>query len=354
MATRQGDDRIRRILLVLAGLLVLGEVGVRIYEGWLVDGEVGALTSFVEVRDGYWVIRPEIAVVQPSRHGDIRYSFNKEGFRDRDHQASEARHRVLFLGDSVSFGLGVGDDEPYPRLIEAELARRAAGRSRFAVMNLGIFAYSPANELAVLREYGRAFAPELVVLQLYMNDFSQGPGESRPEPSLWQRIVAVKNMVVNRSALWRRARQGVYGLANWAVHDMRRRHFPETLNDREPRQVLETLEAEPDDLAFDAFRSILAIRDAVAAMGASFLVFLSPNEVQLYSDAYDAINARVAAFCSGAGIPFYDPLEELRALPARETLFHDGLHFSPRGHALLAERLLAQLQTRLAWPAPTR
>ena len=76
------------------------------------------------------------------------------------------------------------------------------------------------------------------------------------------------------------------------------------------------------------------------------LVLLSPDEVQLFTARFDAINARFGAFCGREGIDLFDPLPALRASADRAHLFNDGVHYSRQGHALLARLLAADLARR--------
>ena len=108
----------RRVLWTLLALAVAGELGVRVLEHALVDGESRALTSYVVQHEGYWTIRPGLRLRHPERFGNTRYGFDARGFRNPEHPGTEPTRRVLFLGDSVTFGLGVDDARVYPRRLE--------------------------------------------------------------------------------------------------------------------------------------------------------------------------------------------------------------------------------------------
>ena len=57
---------------------------------------------------------------------------NSRGLRERELPLAKpaGARRVVFLGDSVTFGAGVNDDEPFPRLLEAASTAAEAARSR--------------------------------------------------------------------------------------------------------------------------------------------------------------------------------------------------------------------------------
>jgi lysophospholipase L1-like esterase len=75
---------------------------------------------------------------------------------------------VLFLGDSVTLGWGVDDEETWVRRLE-RLARAPDGRP-LECLNLGHLMYDTVQEAALLRAFGPELAPELVVLTFIYND----------------------------------------------------------------------------------------------------------------------------------------------------------------------------------------
>jgi len=334
--------RARRLFLYLLAALALGEIAVRVWEGF--SGGTGSLYDEVVPAGSRFKMRPG-AVTVPERYGDIHYSFNREGYRDGE--PWPAARRIVVLGDSVSFGLGVDQDEIWPAVLERRLN---AGRGQdWDVINLAIFAYNTADELETLRTDGLKHRPELVILEFYMNDFSissaGGAGAPPPPPpSLLNRLAALKNRLVYKSALYRRLYQAGTGLTFVLFHDWRRNRHPDTLNDDEPRSKSAFLAATPDDGRIEAFRCLREIHRLAGEKGARLLVFLSPDEVQLYTARFDGINARLHAFCRREGIGLFDPLPALRSAAHRAQLFNDGVHYSRQGHALVARLLFDDLR----------
>jgi lysophospholipase L1-like esterase len=330
--------------LIFLALAIAGEAAVRVWDRF--HGKTGSLYEFVVAGKDRFKLRPDSEVIVPERYGDIFYRFNRRGYRDREPASGTAVRRIVLLGDSVAFGLGVDQDRIFAELLERRL-RRETGQA-WDVANLAVFAYHTANELAALREDGLPQRPELVIVQFLMNDFSipAAAGGPAPPPSLGDRLTDGKNRLVNRSALYRRVRQAGTGLVYLAVHDARRRWFAGTLNDAQPRRQLAMLEATPRDEAIAAFQALAAIRDASRAADADTLVLLMPDEVQLYSRRYDGINRRIAAFCRREGIPLLDVLPALRASPDRRELFLDGVHLSESGHRLVAGLLSGEIARR--------
>ena len=95
-------------------------------------------------------------------------SVNSHGLRD-DETAFERRpgeRRMLVLGDSFAFGYGgVDAEERFSEVIEAR-------RPNLEVINSGVTAYEPVQELFYLQDSGLRYQPDLVLLALFANDFT--------------------------------------------------------------------------------------------------------------------------------------------------------------------------------------
>ena len=99
---------------------------------------------------------------------------NALGFRDTREYAlakSPGTFRILVLGDSVTFGHGALYETSYPYLLEQRL-REWRPDVKWEVWNLGIPGYNTAQELAYLNAVGERYAPDLVVVGLFPNDFT--------------------------------------------------------------------------------------------------------------------------------------------------------------------------------------
>lgn len=156
----------------LAASLALGEVAVR-----AVLKEQTALfpryhTDFQYGRYTLRGIRPESEFVHTSVDGSWRFVTNKKGFRnERDfaYQKEKDTIRVLALGDSHTQGYEVRQEATFAAVIE----RYLSGRGRSAeVINAGVSGFSTAEELAFLENEGHKYAPDVVVVGFYANDFS--------------------------------------------------------------------------------------------------------------------------------------------------------------------------------------
>jgi hypothetical protein len=100
---------------------------------------------------------------------DTVVSTNSRGIRGSREYADPKPSSVLrmvALGDSVTFGVGVPDDATWPAQLEAALPG-------VEVLNLGEPAYAHDQMYFALRDDGMAFEPDAVILGFYDNDLGR-------------------------------------------------------------------------------------------------------------------------------------------------------------------------------------
>ncbi len=79
------------------------------------------------------------------------------------------RYRIVSIGDSCTYGLGVKKEAPYPRVLE-QLLNQKAGFHRYEVLNLGVAGYTSYLGLTQLRKLALRFRPDLVIASFGLND----------------------------------------------------------------------------------------------------------------------------------------------------------------------------------------
>jgi hypothetical protein len=97
----------------------------------------------------------------------IEYDISSMGFRDREYTFDKPSmtYRIISLGDSFTFGQGVGSDETYAKILESLLAGHNASRySRFEVINMGVQGYNTRDEVQYFMERGSRLGPDLVII----------------------------------------------------------------------------------------------------------------------------------------------------------------------------------------------
>jgi hypothetical protein len=91
---------------------------------------------------------------------------NSRGIRGRAEHVPGRRpggRRIVALGDSFTFGEGVGDEEAFPHLLQGLLPGAE-------VINLGVHGYGHDQMLLRFRAEGRRYEPDLVLLGFFADD----------------------------------------------------------------------------------------------------------------------------------------------------------------------------------------
>lgn len=98
---------------------------------------------------------------------------------------AHAQYTILFLGDSLTEGYGLEEDESFPSLIENKLAEN--GYDNVRVVNAGVSGSTSASGLSRLQWYIRS-QPDLMVLSLGANDGLRGLDTEQMAANLSQTI----------------------------------------------------------------------------------------------------------------------------------------------------------------------
>lgn len=175
--------------------------------------------------------QPFGALVQPSRETEIVYEFkpdldtcgwgghhvqtNHAGLRAiREYALAKPKGtwRILGLGDSVMFGLGVNNDDSYSLKIEQRLSRSLGRPVEF--INTAVPGYNTAIEAAVLEMRGLRYAPDLIILHWCSNDFGVPFFLQRPKQDLSLRWAFLNFLQEHWTRL--RSQMVSFGIKDWS------------------------------------------------------------------------------------------------------------------------------------------
>src|SRR5436853_7165688 len=112
--------------------------------------------------------------LQPCQSGVYSVSASVDidcrGFRTNGHDQNNGGSPVILaLGDSFTFGFGVGNSETWPARLAAIL--REGGCPTVQVINAGTISYGVFQELDLLMEQLSGLKPHVVIHGLYWNDY---------------------------------------------------------------------------------------------------------------------------------------------------------------------------------------
>jgi lysophospholipase L1-like esterase len=268
---------------------------------------------------------------------------NAAGLRGPDLTADKPADevRVLFLGDSFTFGEGVADDEPFPVLVAAALGRRDPG-VRYRAINAGVSGYNTRDEVAYLEHRWLAYAPDLVVLTFYLNDAYD---DARFAPLIMGR--AHGQLLENVQSPSR--------VVRWAQVAVRRR-----LAGRRTREVYAAQFSDAPAVPGHDWRdSQAALRHAatlLAGRGIPFVLVVFPELYDLgASHPFTGIYDTVESFGRSLPVPVLNLYPTFRGRDAASLWVHPTDHHpNAAAHRLAAEAITAFLVRHAAEVLPHR
>lgn len=332
------NDATLNVLLVIGALLPLlaAEVAMR-----PMMRKTSKATIFLPDEELGWRLRPGTQAL----FADTPVAINEQGWRGTPLPPNkpDSALRILYLGDSVTFGHAVEQDSvlfPYrtSRHLSAMLGRPVE------TLNFGVPAYMTWQELLLLKRDGLRYEPDLLVLGIVLNDVAE-----KLDYGFWQedklRSLAAASWIARwsqRSALvWgaqvigRRLRIGHIDISAKQVNDVKRLIYEG--DTPEVRQAWQDTFATLDELA--AF---------CEAHDLPLLILTFPFTFQLHNpDDLNLPQQQILAYAQQRNLPHLDLLPPLAEKARQSNLTPDSLfldidHLSVLGHEVVAQ-LLAEV-----------
>ncbi|MFO1085966.1 MAG: SGNH/GDSL hydrolase family protein [Reyranellaceae bacterium] len=282
------------LVAVLALCLLSLEGLTRLFldDGMLYELEMWKYATDVKVRD------PQPDIGHRHRGGakeqlmGVSVQTNSLGLRspEIDQAAKPGVARIAFVGDSITLGWGVAEQETFASRILEALTK--AGR-KVDGFNLGVGNYNTTQELALFRKVGARLKPDIIVLAYFIND-------AEPMPKYLETSWLDRN-----SAGWTVLR---YRL------DTVSRTFGET---PDWKRYYRDLYA-PDAAGWQATQKALGgFADEARQIGAKLVVFNIPELRELAPYPFGDITDKVRAAVERDKVPFVDLLSTVQAVDPR-------------------------------------
>lgn len=126
------------------------------------------------VTDPFIFYRPKPYSILSGKTDEYEFEFkiNSMGFRDVEHSWEKPKntYRILALGDSFTYGIGVKFEETFLYLLEKMLNEKSSKFERFEIIKAGVPRYFPQTERLLLQHYGVKYHPDLILVGFLPND----------------------------------------------------------------------------------------------------------------------------------------------------------------------------------------
>ncbi len=385
-----------RIALMLAPFILAGlglELGLRagwIQEPWAApDG--GTAIYRLNLLTG-WGHRSGVMSSLIAPEYRVKVQINRDGLRNEElpHERVPGRGRIMCLGDSFTFGVGVEAEQTFSKILQNRLLRDTD------VINTGVTGFGTDQEYLYLTYEGKRYQPDLVVLVFYsendMDDNQRHSGLGYPKPYfvMGPNGLELKTFVDSSKLQYgadpepfsfRRWSRAYEHIRRWIYMIQEARKLKATLASApttptgapaasstnrlaaDPAACLDEPRFAQPPSGYEVTRALfLATSDECRRIGAKFLVLLIPprelvkeapnptSELAVRSArAYRAMRD----VCRSQRLLYVDTLGELsRRQHSGQTLFftHDP-HPTPQGHIAVAEMLARTISEDNLMPA---
>ncbi len=286
------------------------------------------------------------------------YFINADGYRGERHPLKKPPGvtRIITIGDSFTYGMGVDLKDTYPKRLETILNRNG---KRFEVLNFGVIGYNMWQYKELLVRKALSYQPEIIILALYQNDLKQSrpPYETdpdyQPHNPFAQPAATEQQGILSHSALWN-VLKNLNARIEYKYRYLRGHDYLKNIPAR--KQQFGTAQSGSDDYkiltgTFDREKTLAfsqALHQFVATArknDTKVLLAYIPDSIQLNDPKLQVVNRQIANWSRTIGVPFVDLTPVLEQEPRIESLylFPFDAHNSPKGQRLIAQALAATL-----------
>lgn len=274
------------------------------------------------------VLRPSFRTL----YKGVEVRSNATGFRGAEWPApAKGRKRVAFVGDSVTYGSAIPEEDTFVALLNAECARRGLP---FDALNCGAPGYDCDNVRLVLEHLVLPRAPDAVVYVFVFNDVEKNKlsGDIPPDKVIDTlseyplRSAALQWLGLRGSALLRAVKSADAG--GWVQQNL----------------------AAFEQGGRERLRAALARMQALcAARGVPLLVVSYPQLFRRDVNPFAPIDRAAGEECAKLGIPFQDLAEVFGEREELGPFWASAFDSHPNGaaNARVAEQLADLLEARL-------
>lgn len=321
---------------------------------------------------------------------DVVYQINSLGLRDTQISQEKPPNtiRLLFLGDSFTYGTGVNLERSFVKKVESNLNENFTSQN-FQAINTGVSAYTTINEYLYLKTKGINLSPDIVLVALNMTDFVEQKSylknasinEDGEVISIYQET---KKYVPENFDIILRENSFIYNIFLKKQEDLVRlkgkviafvqgqpqpaytkqsSDFTPGDPERDIFAITRNIDSQQFDILFDPVaQELLNIKKVLDSQKIPMVLIIIPNGHQVGPNQWikgrairklidsnypDKVQDKLEEFAKQNDINFIDTTKPLRNFaqknPNEKLYFDFDGHFSPLGHALVAEYISNKL-----------
>ena len=337
---------IKHLSIFLALTLAGAEIASRAYESIYLRADSHDLRHNVVFlpQKNIWKYKQNTKIVSREKTGNITYTINKHGFRAiRKARPIDRARKILFIGDSVSFGLCSNTSIP-------EELQKQIGKE-FIVESIALPGLNPKDYYHHFKESRQQRHYSKIIIMTYMNDLTDpsimdiynGSKTKSDQAGFFNKVAKIPEIILSFSSLRRTAEQAFRGFHYRHLRPLER--SSDQWMYRKSKQPLAALEAVNSTQAKDNLKHLdkLSI-ESVLSTNDLYIVY-SPHESALWTKEYEAIGNHLLGAVTPRKPKTLNLEPTLRSLTntMKKEFYCDGIHFTDTGNKEIANILAEQI-----------
>lgn len=251
---------------------------------------------------------------------NVMVDINSDGLRDKEYQVEKGdKYRIVFLGDSLTFGWGVEDEDTFATILETEMSSTQPTE----IINFGTGNYNTEQEVNLFIEKGLKYNPDKVVLFYFINDAEITPQKS----GLW--FLGYSHFV---SFYWSR------------INSMINNLFPS----KSFKEYYESLYDEDQQGWINSRTAIIQLRDICKSKGIELQVVLLPELHDVNNEIFANVYDNLSLFLEENDIDYLNLAKLFENHPNQLELWvsYDDAHPNDVAHRKIAESSLEFIKNK--------
>lgn len=312
--------------------LLLTELGLRV-------AGYGNLEIYVPDSAVYWRLKPNQDCY--TKVGRKPVHINSHGTRGLDFMIPKPTNvvRILSLGDSVTFGWGLSEEETYSRLLQHRLQSQVKDGTQIEVINAGVNAWSYPQVFVFLRDYGLKFQPDYVILG-GGNLWTQFSENADPEfVAKFKSRVRLKNLL-RRFAIY-------HYVVEVQLQDFYSKHRSKFIpvDPKKDQMFKDQQKDDPEGYFRDAIEKFCKV---ARENNVTPIILHTPVLTDLESNFESSVHRAKKQVAERLNVPLVDPTAQIQPQAVNLYLEADPVHFNFEGNKILAQQLSESFKSILS------
>ncbi|MGD2085916.1 MAG: SGNH/GDSL hydrolase family protein [Candidatus Aminicenantes bacterium] len=320
------------VLFTLLGLELLLRVvdPFRSHPGKKVFSAVTKLYKLSNNKNLVYELRPNSDLKLEKRGVEIK--INAFGFRDKNYHLNKGdKKRIIFIGDSLTYGWSINLHETYHKQLEEMLHAKDYNTD---VMGMGIVGYNTVQEYHLIKEKGVKFNPDIIVLQMCCNDFRRTLGIKKEKKGKNYCLIPYRDVAIPY----------VLAKSSFTRFLMRCSHLYKFINLKLEQLIKKWNKNYTVKEYFlmgeeKSFRYLKKIKKFLDEEGIKFCAVIFPNRKTREKYSYASLHKRIGNVLTNMHVPYIDLYREFN-ITGPGDIWADKSHPNGKGNRIAADTLL--------------